>query len=307
MQIMGKKYAIGIDLGGSKIYTILADQGGRILAQTKLPTEREKGKKRILENIFLSVEKVLSQSKIKKEKLKGIGIGIPGTVEQGKGFARRLPNLASLENVDIRQALQKRFKLNVFVENDANLAALAENFFGAGKKARQFIYLTISTGIGGGLIIDKKLYHGKNGAAGEVGHMMIKKNGPLCGCGQRGCLEALASGSAIKNLFGISAKQLQEKVERKEKKARIILENVIDDLAIGLANLVNILNPELIILGGGLSKFGNLLFPLLIKKVKKYSLSLNSRDLKIVPARLGERSGAIGAVCLCFFRGGRKC
>lgn len=287
---------IGIDLGGTKIAGVLATPEGKIIMDIQVPTEAQKGKKQVIKNIEKAIRLLVQ---VNKTKVKAIGIGAPGPILFEKGIVVEAPNLPGWKRVNIKKILEKEFHVPVFVDNDANCAALAEARFGAGKKARHFIYMTVSTGIGGGIIIDRELYRGVNGSAGEFGHMIIDSVGFTCGCGNVGCLEALASGSAVKKRYGLDALSVELAARQGDKKALQVIKTSAHYLAIGIANLVNIFNPELIIIGGGLSNMRELLLDPVRKDFKKYALSLPAKKVKVVRARLGTKAGVLGAVALC--------
>jgi len=166
---------IGIDLGGTKIAGVITSPTGKVLMDVQIPTEAKKGKKQVISNIKKAIHMLIRSQRVK---IKAIGIGAPGPIQYEKGIVIEAPNLPGWKKVNLRNILKKEFKVPVLVDNDANCAALAEAWFGAGRFARHFIYMTVSTGIGGGIIIDKKLYRGANGAAGEFGHMTIDSKGP---------------------------------------------------------------------------------------------------------------------------------
>lgn len=287
---------IGIDLGGTKIAAALATPEGKIITDVNIPTEAQSGQKQVIHNIKKAVNTLIRGQRVK---ISCIGIGVPGPILYDQGIVIEPPNLPGWKRVNLKKILEKEFKVPVSLDNDANCAALAEARFGAGTKARHFLYMTISTGIGGGIIIDRKLYRGKTGAAGEFGHMVIDPSGPLCGCGNHGCLEALASGSAIKKRSGMDAISVELAARQGDKKAQEVIAVTAHYLAIGIANLVNIFNPEMIILGGGVSKMRELLLDPIRKEFKAYALTLPAKDVKIVNAKLGSESGVLGAVALC--------
>jgi len=287
---------IGIDLGGTKIAGILIAPSGKILMDVQIPTEAKKGKKQVLKNIKKAIRLLIHSH---KGKVKAIGIGAPGPIIYEKGIVIGAPNLPGWKKVHIKDILEQEFKLPVFVDNDANCAALAELKFGAAKKCKHVIYMTISTGIGGGIIIDRKVYRGAIGSAGEFGHMIIMPNGPKCSCGNYGCLEALASGSAIRRKTGMDAIALELAARQGDKKALQVIEKVGFYLAIGVANMVNTFNPEMVIIGGGLSNMRELLMKPILKNYKKYTLKLPQKYAKIVKAKLGGKAGVLGAAVLC--------
>lgn len=287
---------IGIDLGGTKIAGVLCTPSGKTLMDVQIPTEAKKGKKQVIENIKKTIETLVQSHKVK---IKAIGIGAPGPILYDKGIVVEAPNLPGWKRVHLKEILEKEYKVPVFVDNDANCAALAESWFGAGKFANHFVYITISTGIGGGIIINKKLYRGAIGAAGEFGHMVIDINGPKCGCGKYGHLEALASGTAIKRVTGLDAISAHLAAHQGDKKVRKALQDASHHLAIGFANLANIFNPELIVVGGGLSNMWEHLILPAKKEFKEHALTLSAKSVKIVRAKLKGNAGMLGAAALC--------
>jgi glucokinase len=287
---------IGIDLGGTKIAGVLITPSGEILTDIQVPTEASKGKERVLRNIKKAIRLLYHEH---RQEVSSIGIGAPGPILYEKGIIVEAPNLPGWKRVNLRKILEREFKIPVNLDNDANCAALAEARFGAGKKARNFIYITVSTGIGGGIVINKNLYRGTIGAAGEIGHMIIDPHGPQCGCGNFGCLEALASGSALKRMTGMDPLAVELAARQGNKKALRAIKEIAHYLAIGIANLVNIFNPELVIIGGGLSNMRELLLVPIRQEFKKYAMTLSARSVRIVRARLGTKAGALGAAALC--------
>lgn len=287
---------IGIDLGGSKIAAALADQRGKIITDVNIPTEARKGQRAVIDNVIKAVDTLMSG---RKKKVDRLGIGVPGPILYQTGIVIEPPNLPGWKKVNLKKILEKRFKLPVQLDNDANCAALAEAKFGAGRSARDFIYVTVSTGIGGGIIINRQLYRGAIGAAGEFGHMIIDPNGPVCGCGNFGCFEALASGTAIKKRAGMDAISVELAARQGDEKALQVVRETAHYLAIGFANLVNLFNPELIVVGGGVSKMRELLFTPIREEFRKYALTLPAKNVKIVRAKLGDEVGVLGAIALC--------
>lgn len=287
---------IGIDLGGTKISGVLATPSGKVLMDVNIPTEAKKGKKVVFKNIKKAIDMLIMSKKVK---IKAIGIGAPGPILYEKGIVVEAPNLPGWKKVHLKEIFEKEYKVPVFVDNDANCAALAEAWFGAGKFATHFLYMTVSTGIGGGIIINKKLYRGATGSAGEFGHMTIHIDGPKCGCGHYGHLEAHASGTAMKKKMGMEAVSVELAARQGDKKALKAIEETAHYLAIGIANLVNIFNPEMVVIGGGLSNMKELLFKPIRRDFKKYALTLPAKSVKIVKAKLGNQAGVLGAVALC--------
>jgi glucokinase len=197
---MGKNQgplALGIDLGGTKILTAVADPRGRMLSRDHSITPAEKGTDAVIQAILQSAARALEQAGIAASELSAIGVGAPGLSNPETGVLFTSPNLPGWLNVSLKDIIEKKINKKAFLINDANAAALGELYFGAAKGSRNFIYITISTGIGGGIVVNGQIYTGTLGIAGEVGHMTIQDGGPLCNCGNRGCWEALASGTAL--------------------------------------------------------------------------------------------------------------
>lgn len=287
---------IGIDLGGTKIAGGLVDRSGRVVFDLNVPTEAAKGKARVIANLKRVIDTLM---KAKKVKIEAIGIGAPGPIDFARGTVVEAPNLPGWRNVNLRQVIRNEFKLPVFVDNDANCAALAEAKFGAGKKARDFIYLTVSTGIGGGIIIDRKLYRGARGAAGEFGHIILNANASIEAGRRVGSFEQLASGTAMKHNFGIDAIAAHLAAPQGDKRAIEAIKSTTEYLAVGIASLVNVFNPELVIVGGGLSNMWADLFVPVKKKFRRYCLKLPAESVKVVRAKLQADAGVIGAAALC--------
>ena len=287
---------IGIDLGGTKIAAAAADERGKIITDINIPTEAYKGQGHVIGVIKKAAYNLI---KGQKSKIKAIGIGVPGPILYEQGIVISPPNLPGWKRVNLKKILEKEFHIPIFLDNDANCAALGEAHFGAGKNVRHFIYITVSTGIGGGIIIDRKLYRGADGAAGEFGHMIIDSKGFTCGCGNVGCFEAMASGTAIKKRAGMDAIAVELAARQGDEKARAVIAETAHYLSIGIANLVNIFNPELVIVGGGVSKMRELLFTPVRQEFKKYAHALPAKSVKIVRAKLGGNSGVLGAAALC--------
>lgn len=250
-----------------------------------------------------------------QEKVAGIGIAIPGPVDPCRGIVLTAPNIPGWDNLNLKEHLENKFNIPVCPGNDANLAALGEWTFGAGKDHHNIIYMTISTGIGGGIIIDDRLLLGENGLAAELGHIVIDPNGPICGCGGQGHLEALASGPAIarwteqeikkghpsilNNQEHITAIDVASAAAQGDDLAISALNRSGTFIGIAIVNYLHIFNPSMIILGGGVSRCGELLFDSIRKYVKNHVMSPKYYDhISIVPARLGDESGLLGALAL---------
>jgi glucokinase len=251
----------------------------------------------------------------------GVGIAAAGILDTERGIITTSPNLLHWHNVPLRDIFADRLGIVTYVINDANAAALGEHRFGAGMGFDNIVYLTVSTGIGGGIIIGGELYSGTDGCAGEIGHMTVEANGPQCHCGNFGCLEALASGWAVAKtaierinnggksyivelvdgkIDNITAEMVAAAARRGDQLAADIVAEAAKYLGVGLANLVNIFNPELIVIGGGLSKMGGMLLKPARKVLKERAFQLPAQTARIVRARLGSNAGIIGAASYVF-------
>ncbi|MFC1496376.1 ROK family protein [Candidatus Margulisiibacteriota bacterium] len=289
------KFIIGVDLGGTKIAAALATLKGKIKKEMEFPTDAGKGPQAVIKNVARAISEVAGPN---LKQVKAIGIGAPGAVLYDKGIVTYPPNLPGWKEINLKKILEKEFEIPVEVDNDANCAALAEGQFGAGVDAKNFVYVTISTGIGGGIIINKKLYRGAVGAAGELGHICIEKKGKKCSCGKLGHLEGLAAGGAIHRHYGVSPKEINAAAKNKKRWAFKIINEVADTIGLGFASVINILNPEMIIVGGGLSNMGETLLQPIRFAIRKYALPLPYQTVKIVRAKLGTKSGLYGAIAL---------
>ena len=306
-------YAIGIDIGGTKTSVSLGNLQGKILTRTVFPTEDVRT---TLGQAKRTIQAYLRKYDKKLKRTKGIGISCAGPLDLIRGVLIKPPNMPTWRNVPLKRIFSRSFALPVVVDNDANAAALGEATFGAGRKVNNLFYYTVSTGIGGGLIINGEIYHGASFDAGEIGHSVVLPGGAKCGCGKRGCLEALASGTAIariarekatksslilklagkkKNIDAIIVAQAAQKGDRL---AGSIYRQAAFYLGLSVTNVIQIINPEMIVIGGGVSKAGKILFQPLIKTVRRYTWPRPYRSCKIVRAKLGDRVGDLGAVSL---------
>jgi glucokinase len=306
---MAASRVIGVDLGGTKLLAGVIDEDGVVVRRTVRPTDKA-SEERLLEELEGAITEFMD------EEIGAIGVGIPSMIDQRDGRAVASVNVP-LTDVDLREHLHTRFGVPAAIENDANAAALAEHRFGAGRGTRHMVMLTLGTGIGGGLILDGRLYRGAVGAAGELGHITLQIDGPPCfgDCPGRGHLEALASGTATDHLADelaaahpkgdlgralaegrdLDARLAVDLAAAAPGDARTLLEQVGTRLGEGIASLVNVFNPEVVVLGGGFARAGELLFEPARRVVAERAL-VPARDLvRIVPALLGPEAGLIGA------------
>ena len=286
-----KEFFAGIDLGGTKILTVVTDSEKNVLAKTKIATEAARGVGVVMDNIFKSLDISCQKCGVSADKLSGIGIGVPGPVNYEKGLVYDCPNLAGWKNIEVRKIIGEKLNVPVFVENDARVAGLAETRLGAAKGFRHVFYITVSTGIGSAIIIDGKIYHGADGAAGEFGQMKLL-DGSI--------LEQKFAGPAIERLFGLPTTQLAVLIEKNDPGAKRALDHLTHGIGTFLANVVTLLDPQIIVVGGGVSQLGELIFKPVREKVASLAFSIGAENVKIVQASLGTDSGALGAVELLF-------
>lgn len=310
-------YVIGIDIGGTKIAAGLVDKEGKVFFKLRREVATCESAEDGINLMLQMTEELISQTT--KDKILGIGIGAAGPLNRETGVLILPPNLPNWHNLQLVTPFQERFGLKTMLENDANAAALGEFVFGAGKGAQDMIYITVSTGIGGGLILNGQLYHGHSDGAGEIGHQTLKADGHLCGCGNHGCLEALSSGTAIARMareeianfpeslinkltnsdsIKINAEIVVKSAMAKDPLAVKIIEFATYYLGIGIANLVNTLNPERIIIGGGVSKAGEMIFEPVRRVVSQRAMKPLAEKVQILPAQLGDEVGIVGAAAI---------
>lgn len=313
---------IGIDVGGTKILGIRADQDGNITARIRRPTVADEGQEAVLDRIAGIIRELMQAGSAD-----GIGVGMPGPLDPVAGVVFDPPNLPGWEIVPMRDLLYERLGLRpkdtpIVLVNDANAAGLAEFRFGAGRKPRDgkpirhLVYLTVSTGVGGGVVVDGKMLLGANGLAAELGHMVIDLNGPRCACGNRGCLEALATGPALAREAAMvviarretsmtaavggdpdkmTAEIVVKAAQEGDAAACELMEREGMLIGVGIVNCIHLFNPQLIVVGGGVSNAGDLLFKPMRVTVEARIMRAYRGTFDIVPAALGGDSGALGA------------
>ena len=299
----------GIDIGGTKIALAVADLEGHFIEQTRFPTRLEEGPHRIIETALSELERTGAG-------LASVGVACAGPLDRERGLILSPPNLPGWDEFPIVKLVEERLGVPVLLDNDANAAALGEHRHGAGRGYQHLVYITISTGIGGGVIVDGRLLHGVYDGAGEVGHMTVLLDGPVCGCGGRGCLEALCSGTGLarrarERLASGTASSLNsldpaevtgqvvaEAARAGDALASQVWDEMIHYLAVGVGNLFNVLAPEAIVIGGGISTAGEQLFGPLRERVRARVRMLPPEKLNILQASLGGDSALHGAVLL---------
>jgi len=296
-----------VDIGGTKIAIGVVDHNGKLLARREMPTQADLGPQNAVSRINLALHDALKEC---GENLIGIGIGSTGPVYPMTGEIGKLDFLPGWEGFKIVRELSNAFDLPVAMENDADAAALGEVIWGAGQGAKRFLYVTISTGIGTGFVIDGKLYRGVNGSHPEMGHHIIDPSGPACSCGGSGCWESLASGPAMVQWLNdsrfTSAQEICTAAEQGHERARQAVERTGHYLGIGLANLVTLLVPDVIALGGGVMQSRHLFWEQIHTSIKKVCGYVPHQEVQIVPALLGYQAGLIGAACVWLHRYSRE-
>ena len=307
---------LGIDLGGSKILAAVVSHLGRVVSSHESVTPATEGRDVVIQCIVDSACAALEKAHVAASEICAVGIGAAGISNPEAGILFTSPHLPGWRNVLLRDIIQDRLGQKTFLTNDANAAALGELYFGAARNFRNFIYITISTGIGGGIVVDGKIYTGAIGIAGEVGHMTIDDKGPICECGNRGCWETLASGTAMAreaklriskgvktsileyaegNIENVTPQAVQRAAEEGDKLAKALITQTAYYIGVGLASLINIFNPELIVIGGGLSNLGDILLEPAYKTAEKRAYKEAFQAVRFASAELGRNSGVVGA------------
>lgn len=316
---MKLNYAIGVDLGGTKIKLGIVSSEGRIIKKLSIPTLANEGVDKSIGQIKKGISSLLKGN---KKSVSGIGIGAPGVVSLKKGTVENPPNLPGWGKVHLGKIINKEFSLPTFVENDANAAAIGELIYGAGKNLSSFIMVTLGTGVGGGIIYNKKLFRGEFGGAGEIGHITLDINGPKCKCGSYGCLEAYLGNSYIiknvkqrlesnknskifelieNNLDNLSPRIIHEASLLKDEFSIQVINDLGEKLGYGLASIVNLFDICSIVIGGGVSGFGRPLYKATKSSVKSRVLTPLKPRIKVLRAGLKNNAGIKGASSLVFY------
>ena len=318
---------LAVDIGGTKIIAAIISNSGRILAEDRCLTLAGDGVSAVIERIFTAIDRLLSQNITEISQLDCIGIAVAGAIDSNRGLVTVSPNLPGWLDVPLRYIVQDRYQVDAFLVNDASAAALGEHRFGVGRGVSNLILLTLGTGIGGGIVINGEMYCGACGSAGEIGHMVIDVNGPECACGNRGCLEALASGTAVARdairrigqgeksslvemakgeIESITAETVGTAARNGDSLALDVLSRAANYLGVGMVNLVNIFNPEMIVLGGGMAKLGSLFIDPAKRVVAERAFPISAQAVRIVTAQLGNEAGVYGAAAFALEQGIRR-
>jgi len=313
------EYFAGVDLGGTKILAGVFDSDLNCLGRAKVSTKSERGDEEVIERIARCVRDAVDECDLDLKQVQAVGIGAPGTIDAGAGRVIFAPNL-QWEDVPLKKILEKELGLPIFVENDANAAILGIYETELSAKPRHVIGIFLGTGIGGGIILDGKLYSGFNGTAGEIGHMVIEVGGPKCNCGNQGCFEALASRTAIfrklseavasgkktllteslgPDLKDLRSGDLRKAIRKGDKLVETIIEEAAEYTGIAVANLINLFNPQVVVLGGGvIDALGDEMMAIILETAHDYGMSGALKGVDIVATKNGDDAGILGAAVL---------
>lgn len=314
-----KPFLIGVDIGGTKIATGLVDRSGKMLERVVEPTEAVQGPDAVIRRMVGAIRTALARRNLTPADLAGIGVCAPGPIDPDAGMVVTAPNLG-WDHVALAPRLSSEFGVPTYLGNDANAAALGESRFGAGRGVRNMVYITVSTGVGGGIVSEGKIINGTHFSAGEIGHIIVvPHDGPRCGCGQEGCLEAMSSGTAIarravaaldagrpsliRDLVGndlskVTPAEVGQAAKQGDALAQEVLTEAWHYLGIGIINLINLFDPEMIVIGGGVAQLGDQLFDPVRRFVRERALGDLGSKVKILPAELGGDVGILGAATL---------
>ena len=292
-------YYMGIDLGGTRIKGCVTTHEGDIVTQTVISTDPHSGQQAVLDRALRLSEELLAKAKVR---VNAIGVGICGPTNVDKGILITSPILVGWNNVPLRDIFQDRLAIQTIIDNDANLAILGETFSGVAKGARNVIGFTVGTGVGGAVIIDGNIYRGSHWYGGELGHMTVKPNGHPCPCGNRGCLTVEASSKRIieryaqfANCSSVTLKEVFNLAKENDRQAYAAVIPMVEALAIGVANVLNVFDPDYVVIAGGPTRTGRWLLELLIENVHGKVFGDLSRQVRVEFANLDEWAGAIGA------------
>lgn len=315
-------FVIGVDVGGTKVAAGLVDSGGIIHAQTRIPMAATGEASAGLKAVTLAIDSVSHRSLSEQPNggIRGIGICSPGPLDPAAGLVINPPNIPCWRKYPLVAEVANIYRVPVKLDNDANAAALAEARWGAGRGYKNVFYATIGTGVGTGIVLDGKLYHGRTGAAGEGGHLSIDYRGPRCGCGKRGCIEAYVSGPALArrtreklvaggkskilelangNIDAVTSEMLGEAFLVGDSLASELLQETVELLCAWLGNIIDLLDPEVIIMGGGVAAMLQAFFPQIRERLSDWSINSRSQEIPLVMARYGADAGIAGGAALC--------
>ena len=299
---------IGVDLGGTNLRTALVSQNGEVAGKIKEPTCASDGHAKVVQKLIENIKAQQDSALRKGTKIAAVGVGAPGVIHAETGVVVKSPNFPDWNNLPLKKELETALALPVSIENDANAAALGEQWRGAGQGIASMIFLTLGTGVGGGIVLDGRIWPGADGMAGEIGHMTIIPDGRRCGCGNTGCLEMYASSRGIVMTYQERSSRSKvitsEDIYQAARDGDVLAGDVMKDmgrlLGIGIANLINIFNPEMIVIGGGVKDAWPLFIEATRGEIKKRAFEYPAARTQIVPSVLGDDAGMIGAAALAF-------
>jgi glucokinase len=313
---------IGVDIGGTKVAAGLVDPSGTIQRQIRTPMVSHEDARAGLAAVRNAIDALLAGERKDAAKIRGIGICAPGPLDPVSGTVINPPNVPCWRNFPLSHEIEKIYGVKVTIDNDANAAALAEAMWGSGQGYRQIFYATVGTGIGTGIVFDGRIYHGRTGAAGEGGHNTIDFRGPRCGCGKPGCIEAFACGPAIAsrartklaecssegaallelaggNIDNVTTAMVGQACASGDPVARKIMDETVEFLSIWLGNMIDLLDPDAIIIGGGVSAMLNPFFPDIRQRLARWCINSRSQEIPLMKARYGADAGIAGGAALC--------
>jgi len=314
------EYIVGVDLGGTKILAGVFKTPQECIGIAKLSTKPQRGVEAVIERVARCVQDAVDEADLNLKQVAGVGVGAPGAVNSDSGSVIFAPNMEGWKDVPLKKQLEKHLGIPVFVENDCNIAALGVHVTELKSKPRNLVGIFVGTGIGGGIIINGDLYSGFNHTAGEIGHMVLDVSGPKCGCGNKGCFEALASRTAIfqqikagikdgektiltemlgNDLADLRSGDLRKAIRRGDKFVEKIVEGAAEYIGIGIANLVNILGPEVVVVGGGvIEALEDEMMSVIVETAQDYAMPGTMKDVEIVASKLGDSAGITGGAVL---------
>ena len=301
-----KQYVVGVDVGGTNIKLGVVGSSGQVIVRNSFATKPfASSRTKLIAALGREIEASITNAGLSKKQIAGVGIGLPGLVDYEKGIVRFLPNIPGWKAVHLKSILQKKIKLPVFVDNDVKIITLAESKFGAGRGVKNLVCLTLGTGVGAALILNGQLYRGEDNAAGELGHMPLNEHGPKCNCGGFGCFETYVGNQALFALAsrvmgkpGMTTEAMFALAQKGNKKALFFWKTAAQHIGNGLVGIVNLLNPRLIIIGGGISHNEKFLFKTITDTIRRRAMSLQGSAFKIKRAKFKDDAGIIGAYVL---------
>ncbi len=311
---MSRELVIGVDLGGTNVNSAVVDDDGRISHRAWRSVSGSRTAGEVVDRLVACVDTTMDSCG--RDRVAGVGVGTPGLIIADTGTVVYAPNVPEWVDLPLRSILHDRLRLPVTIENDANAAAIGEHWVGGAAGHANIVCITLGTGVGGAIIMNNEVWRGSNGAGGEIGHMTVVEHGRMCGCGAPGCLEAYASATALAcqarellqngqesiladrvggDLDRIDAAMIAEAARQGDELARAVMHRAATLLGTAVSSLTNLLNPELIVIGGGVIKAGDLIFEPVRAEVARRAYRWSAGILRIVPAKLGDDAGIIGA------------